>query len=54
MEQAKQKIEELSLDLELLKAEMSERGVEGAGSSVEMKQLEQQNARLKDTLVKHI
>jgi len=52
LEQAKQKIEELSLDLELLKAEMSERGVEGAGSSVEMKQLEQQNARLKDTLVK--
>lgn len=52
LEQAKQKIEELSLDLELLKAEMSEKGVEGAGSSLEIKQLEQQNVRMKETLVK--
>ncbi len=52
LEQAKQKIEELSLDLELLKAEMSEKGGEGGGSSLEIKQLEQQNARMKETLVK--
>lgn len=52
LEQAKQKIEELSLDLELLKAEMSDKGGDGATSSVEVKQLEQQNARMKETLVK--
>lgn len=54
LEQAKQKIEELTLDFELLKAEMSEKGVEGAGSSMEIKQLEQQNARMKETLVKYV
>ncbi len=54
LEQAKQKIEELTLDFELLKAEMSEKGVEGAGSSLEMKQLEQQNVRMKETLVKYV
>lgn len=52
LEQAKARIEELTLDLELLKAEMSEKGVEGGASSVEIKQLEQQNARMKETLVK--
>ncbi|KZS11166.1 putative Dynactin subunit 1 [Daphnia magna] len=52
LEQAKQKVEELALDLELLKAEMSEKGIEGAGSSLEIKQLEQQNIRMKETLVK--
>lgn len=52
LEQAKQKIEELTLDLELLKAEMSEKGGEGGASTLEMKQLEQQNARMKETLVK--
>jgi dynactin 1 len=52
LEQAKQRIEELTLDLELLKAEASEKGADGSGSSFELKQLEQQNTRLKDTLVK--
>jgi len=52
LEQAKQKIEELALDLELLKAEMSDKGGESVGSSLEMKQLEQQNGRMKETLVK--
>jgi hypothetical protein len=33
---------------------MSEKGVEGAGSSLEMKQLEQQNVRMKETLVKYV
>jgi dynactin 1 len=54
LEQAKQKIEELTLDFELLKAEMSEKGIEGAGSSLEIKQLEQQNVRMKETLVKYV
>lgn len=54
LEQAKQKIEELSLDLELIKAEMSDKGGDGTGSSVEIKQLEQQNARMKETLVKWV
>lgn len=54
LEQAKQKVEELALDLELLKAEMSEKGIEGAGSSLEIKQLEQQNIRMKETLVKYV
>lgn len=53
LEQAKQKVEELTLDLELLKAEMSDQRPEGAASSLEVKQLEQQNARFKDTLVKY-
>lgn len=52
LDQAKQKIEELTVDLELLKAEMGDKGGEGPGSSLELKQLEQQNARLKETLVK--
>ena len=52
LEQAKQRIEELTLDLELLKAEMSDKGEGGGGSSLELKQLEQQNARMKETLVK--
>ena len=53
LEQAKQKIEELSLDLELMKAEMSDKGGEdGGASSLAFKQMEQQNARMKETLVK--
>ncbi|XP_049862850.1 dynactin subunit 1 isoform X4 [Schistocerca gregaria] len=54
LEQAKEKIEEMTLDLEILKAEMSERsgGEEGGKSSYEVKQLEQQNLRLRETLVR--
>ena len=56
LEAAQEKIEELTLDLEIIKAEMSERAGGGTGESVvskyEMKQLEQQNSRLRDTLVK--
>ena len=54
LEQAKQKIEELTLDLELMKAEMSDKGGEdGGASSLAFKQMEQQNARMKETLVKY-
>lgn len=52
LDQAKQKIEELAVDLELLRAESGDKGGDGAASSLEIKQLEQQNARLKETLVK--
>lgn len=53
---AKEKVEELTLDLNLLREEMKERSVTGGdGSGVtsyEYKQLEQQNARLRETLVR--
>lgn len=56
LEAAREKIEELTLDLEIIKAEMSERALGGTGesgvSTYEMKQLEQQNNRLRDTLVR--
>jgi dynactin 1 len=56
LEAAREKIEELTLDLEIIKAEMSERAGGGSGessvSTYEMKQLEQQNIRLRDTLVR--
>lgn len=55
LDQAKEKLEELQLDYQLLKEEMAEkRGDrdENMPTSYEMKQLEQQNARLRDTLVR--
>lgn len=48
----KEKIEELTIDLEIIKQEISETGVEGAAASAHYKQLEQQNSRLKDALVR--
>ncbi|KAL7049117.1 hypothetical protein ACKWTF_003606 [Chironomus riparius] len=63
LENAKERIEELTLDLEILKTEMQERttiksegnvgtGESGGVSVYEMKQLEQQNTRLRETLVR--
>ncbi|XP_039275802.1 dynactin subunit 1 [Nilaparvata lugens] len=53
LESAKEKIEELSLDLELLKEELSDKGNgEACVSSYQTKQLEQQNNRLRETLVR--
>ncbi|XP_053668857.1 dynactin subunit 1 [Anopheles marshallii] len=66
LETAKERIEELTLDLEILKTEMQEKlgssGTAGTGvisgdgtavaSTYEFKQLEQQNARLRETLVR--
>lgn len=52
---AKEKIEELSLDLNILREEMKEHSITSAGgdmSSYEYKQLEQQNTRLRETLVR--
>ncbi|XP_058802610.1 dynactin subunit 1-like isoform X2 [Phymastichus coffea] len=56
LEQLKEKLEEQTIDLEILRNEMSEKmsgtpSVTGA-SSFEVKQLEQQNARLRETLVR--
>lgn len=56
LDQAKEHIEELTVDLELLKAELEKGGGsdEGDGAnSFKIKQLEQQNLRLRDTLVKY-
>ncbi|XP_030841615.1 dynactin subunit 1 isoform X2 [Strongylocentrotus purpuratus] len=48
----KEQVEELTLDLELLRSEIEEGGTEGASASYQLKQLEQQNNRLKEALVK--
>ncbi|XP_060076603.1 dynactin subunit 1-like isoform X2 [Ylistrum balloti] len=52
LDSLKEKNEELSLDLEILRSEISEKGTEGLASNYQVKQLEQQNERLKDALVK--
>ncbi|XP_076632300.1 dynactin subunit 1 isoform X2 [Colletes latitarsis] len=56
LEQLKEKLEEQTLDLEILRTEMSERAAGGGSntgaSSYEVKQLEQQNNRLRETLVR--
>jgi len=58
LESAKERIEELTLDMEILKTEMQEKSVihvdgqPGGVSSFELKQLDQQNTRLRETLVR--
>lgn len=61
LEQAKERIEELNLDLEILKTEMQNKsstggdpatGGGGGVSTFEFKQLDQQNQRLRETLVR--
>ncbi|XP_076242224.1 dynactin subunit 1 isoform X2 [Calliopsis andreniformis] len=56
LEQLREKLEEQTLDLEILRTEMSEkaagRGSTTGASSYEIKQLEQQNNRLRETLVR--
>lgn len=54
LDQAKERIEELTLDLEILKTEMSGAGTptDGVPNSLQVRQLEQQNSRLRETLVK--
>ena len=51
-EAMKEKIEELTIDLEIIKQEISDSGLEGVASSAEVKQLEQQNSRLKEALMR--
>nr|XP_015838702.1 PREDICTED: dynactin subunit 1 isoform X2 [Tribolium castaneum] len=58
LEVCKEKLEEVTLDLKILKTEMQERagGTSASGeeavSTYEVKQLQQQNARLRETLVR--
>ncbi|XP_074641662.1 dynactin subunit 1-like isoform X2 [Tubulanus polymorphus] len=52
LETLKEKNEELTLDLEIIKQEISDAGSDGAATNYQVKQLEQQNERLKDALVK--
>ncbi|XP_031349690.1 dynactin subunit 1 isoform X2 [Photinus pyralis] len=57
LDACKEKLEEVTLDLEILKTEMQERaggisGGEASPSSYDLKQLTQQNERLRETLVK--
>ncbi|XP_050559392.1 dynactin subunit 1 isoform X17 [Spodoptera frugiperda] len=58
LEQCREKLEEATLDLQLMKAEMEAGGniqhpyAEGGATGYEMRQLQQQNVRLRDTLVR--
>ncbi|CAI9570716.1 unnamed protein product [Staurois parvus] len=52
VETMKEKVEELTMDLEILKHEIEEKGSDGAASSYQVKQLEEQNGRLKEALVR--
>ncbi|XP_064631573.1 dynactin subunit 1-like isoform X2 [Lineus longissimus] len=52
LESLKERNEELVLDLEILRGEISESGTEGTAVNFTVKQLEQQNERLKEALVK--
>ncbi|KAJ8407635.1 hypothetical protein AAFF_G00274920 [Aldrovandia affinis] len=48
----REKVEELTMDLEILKHEIEEKGSDGAASSYHVRQLEEQNGRLKEALVR--
>ncbi|CAK8697051.1 unnamed protein product [Clavelina lepadiformis] len=48
----KDRVEELQTDLEIMKAEIEDGGTEGAASNYQHKQLEDQNSRLKEALVR--
>ncbi|XP_075989035.1 dynactin subunit 1 [Anticarsia gemmatalis] len=58
LEQCREKLEEATLDLQLMKAEMEAGGniqhpyAEAGATGYEMRQLQQQNVRLRDTLVR--
>ncbi|XP_064610266.1 dynactin subunit 1-like isoform X3 [Liolophura sinensis] len=52
VEALKERVEELTVDLEILRGEISEKGTEGVAATFQSKQLEQQNERLKEALVK--
>ncbi|XP_036406874.1 dynactin subunit 1-like [Megalops cyprinoides] len=52
VESLKEKVEEVTMDLEILKHEIEEKGSDGAASSYQVRQLEEQNNRLKEALVR--
>ena len=45
-------MEELETDLEIIKAEIEDGGNEGAATNYQIKQLEEQNSKLKEALIK--
>merc|ERR1711972_785579 len=51
LETLKDKYEEIETDYEILKAEVEEHGLEGAAGSFSNKSMEEENAKLKQTLV---
>jgi len=51
-DQLKEQLEEVTLELEILKNEISEGGIENVAATAEQKQIEQQNLRLKEAIVK--
>ncbi|XP_053750731.1 dynactin subunit 1-like [Panthera pardus] len=54
VEALKELVDELSTDLEILKAEIEEKGSDGAASSYQLKQFAGQNARLKGALARDL
>lgn len=50
--QVKEQLEEATIDFELLKSEIEDKGVDGAANSFQVKQLEEQNARYREALLK--
>ncbi|XP_078588236.1 dynactin subunit 1-like isoform X37 [Branchiostoma floridae x Branchiostoma japonicum] len=52
VDQLRERLEEAQTDLELLKNEIATSGTEGAATSFQVKQMEEQNNRLRDALVK--
>ncbi|XP_030635989.1 LOW QUALITY PROTEIN: dynactin subunit 1a [Chanos chanos] len=52
VESLKEQLEEARMDMEILKHEIEEKGPDGAATSYHNKQLEEQNARLKEALVR--
>ncbi|RWS19819.1 hypothetical protein B4U80_02780, partial [Leptotrombidium deliense] len=51
-EATKEKLEEVTLDLELLRNEIEDKGNDGTVNSYHVKQMEQQNERLKEAILK--
>ncbi|RWS10602.1 dynactin subunit 1-like isoform X2 [Dinothrombium tinctorium] len=52
LEATKEKLEEVTLDLELLRNEIDDKGNDGVANSYQVKQLEHQNERLKEAIMK--
>ena len=50
----REKVDELETDLEIMKAEMEDQGTDGAASNYQVKQLVEQNNKLKEALVRLI
>ena len=52
VESLKEKVDELQTDLEIMKAEMEDEGSDGVASNYQVKQLTEQNNKLKEALVR--